>query len=264
MIGNLSYSKDQLTGDEIMQKVEEREEEVMGGSLISFIRFDNVNPDGTKTHNVFRSLGKTVEGGSDKSLIYFKEPEDVQGTLFLSVNPEKEDAKIWLYLPALGAVKELISEQERKGSFAGSTFSYEDIGERSMVEDFNAEIIKEETLSIEDKKMDCYVLELTAKPGAEVDYPTGKMWVSKNSWLTLKSEYYNKSGNLERVIETLKLSKFEGKLTADKMINKNVLEDSSTTITFQKRIRPKKEIPDSVFDPEILRYLDPARWGSAE
>lgn len=264
MLVNLAYSDNGLTGNKILQKVEEQEEEVMGGDLITFIRFDTVNPDGTTSSNVFRGLGKSGPEQTDKSLIYFLEPKDVRGTLFLSIDPEEGDSRIWLYLPALGTRKELISEEEREKSFAGSTFSYEDIGERSTVDDFNGKVVGEEVLTVEDQELSCYVLKLEAKPDAEIDYPTGKTWVSKDSLLTLKSEYYNQAGNLVRAIEVLALGEFEGKTVSKKMINKNILEDSSTTITFQRRIRPEGEIPDSVFEPENLPNFDPTKWGFTE
>ncbi len=264
IVGTISYSNDELTGDEILQRVDDQQDVVMGGNLISIIRFDNVYPDGTTAYNTFGTLGKRVEGQPDRSLIYFKAPEDVEGTLFLSIDPldPEEDVSLFLYLPALGAVKELISEEERGGSFAGSTFSYREVGEREMGDDYDAELIDEDTIKIGDQELPCYLLKLTAKPDAEVDYPTGKMWVDKEgNWLMLKAEDYNEAGNLERTMEVLELGEFEGNIVADEMVSKNVLDDSSTTISFLDRRRPQQAIPDSVFVPENLPHFDPAAWG---
>lgn len=83
----VSYSNGQLTGDEILQKVDDQQDVVMGGNLISTIRFDNVYSDGTTAYNIFGGVSKKVKGQPDKSLIYFKEPEDVRGTLFSSIKP---------------------------------------------------------------------------------------------------------------------------------------------------------------------------------
>jgi hypothetical protein len=260
----VSYSDGQLTGDEILKKVDEQQDVIMGGNLISIIRFDNVYSDGTTASNLFGALGKKVEGQPDKSLIYFKEPEDVRGTIFLSIKPEGEDVRLWLYLPALGSVKELVSEEERSGSFAGSTFSYREVGSRTISDDYTAELVGEEAVTIGDQSYDCYVLELTAKPDAEVDYPTGRSWVGKESWLTLKAEDYNEAGNLERTMEVLELGEFEGHVVANKIIAKNVLDNSSTTISFLERRRPDEEIPDEIFDPDNLPNFDPAEWGFEE
>ncbi len=263
MLGSLSFSGLQLNGDQILQKVDDKSEETMSGNTTMTVRFDNLYSDGTKGHNIFGSLSKSVEGKPDKMLMYYKEPEDVKGTIFLSIDPVDPDAntKLFLYLPALGQVKELISESQRSGSFAGSTMSYEQIGEQEMSEDYNAQIAGEDILKVDGKSYPVYVLDLTAKPDADVDYPTRKSWVAKDIWVSLKGESYNEAGNLEQTKEVLKLGKFEGKVVSDKMISENVLEDSSTTITFIKRTRPDKEIPDSVFDSENLSEFDPEEWG---
>ncbi len=249
-----------LTGDQILQKVDEHETLVTQGSLISKIRFDNVYADGTTAYNVFGGLSKKVSGEPEESLIYFEEPADVAGTIFLSIKPEGGEARMWLYLPALGMAKEIVAEQ-RKQSFAGSTFSYKDVGSRSFADKYSAKLVGEETVKIGDKSYDCYVLELTAKPDSDADYPTAKAWVDKNSFLMLRSEDYNSEGKLERTMEVTKIGEFEGKLVADKMVATNTLDGSSTTITFLERKRPADPIPDSVFDPNNLASFDPTEFG---
>jgi hypothetical protein len=260
-MATVGYSDGQLSGDEILQKVDQQQDVVMGGSLISTIRFDNAYSDGTSAYNIFGGLSEKVEGQQEKSLVYFKEPEDVRGTLFLSVKPAGEDARLWLYLPALGAVKELVSEEERSGSFAGSTFSYRQVGERKMADDYTAELLGEETVEIDGQTYPAYVLKLSARPEANVDYPTGKTWVGKDNWISLKVEEYNEAGNLERTMEVLKLGEFEGNTVADAMISKDILNSNSTTISFLERKRPTAEIPDSLFEPQNLPSFDPAAWG---
>ena len=249
-----------LTGDQILQKVDAHETQVTGGNLITTIRFDNAYSDGTTAYNVFGGLSKKGAGQPDKSLIYFEQPEDVAGTIFLSIKPEGKDARMWLYLPALGMAKELVAEQQKK-SFAGSTFSYKDIGSRSFADKFTAKIIGDDSVKIGDKTYDCYVLKLTAKPNADVDYPIAKAWVDKTSFLLLKSEDYSADGKLQRTMEVLKVGTFEGNLVADKMTAKNVIDKNSTTITFLSRKRPSSPIPDSVFDPNSLASFDPHAFG---
>jgi len=249
-----------LTGDEILQKVDDEAASLAEGSLISVVQFDNVYADGTSASNVFAGIGKKNEGQPEESLIYFKQPEDVAGTIFLSVKPVGEDARMWLYLPALGMAKELVADQQKQ-SFAGSTFSYKDMGNRSYADKYSAKLVGEETLTIGDEQRACYVLAFTARPGADADYPTGKAWVDKESFLMLKSEDYNESGNLERTMDVLSLTTFDGQLLAGKMLATNALDNSSTTITFVKRQRPESEIPESVFNPENLATFDPAAYG---
>ena len=261
LCGAVTVVGEELNGNEILTCVDQEAQFLSEGSMITTLQFENEYSDGTTSANRFASLSKQVEGGAKYSLIYFVEPEDVEGTIFLSVQPDPdEDSRMWLYLPALGMVKELVAEQQEQ-SFAGSTFSYQDVGSRDMEDKYDAELIGEETLVVGDESRLVYVLALTAKPDTDTDYPTAKMWVDKEGFFMLRTENYNAEGNLERMMEVTKLGEFEGKVTADQMIASNVLDGSSTTITFFERVRPEEELSDSVFDSENLASFDPTIYG---
>ncbi|HCP32121.1 TPA: hypothetical protein DIT45_02595 [Candidatus Acetothermia bacterium] len=264
LIGAIGYAQTDLSGNEILARVDEQSQFLSKGSMIITLQFDNQYADGTTSENRFAGLSKQVEGGEEYSLIYFVEPEDVSGTLFLSVKvSEGEGARTWLYLPwseEQGILKELVAEKQKQ-SFAGSTFSYQDVGSREIVDKYDAELIGEDTLTVDGEEHVAYVLALTAKPDADTDYPGGKMWVDENTWLMLKNEDYNETGNLEKTMEVLKLGEFEGNATADQIIAKDVLEGSSTTITFWERRRPDEEISDDTFDAENLDSFDPTVYG---
>lgn len=261
LCGVVTVVGEELSGNEILTRVDQEVQFLSEGSMITTLQFENGYSDGTTSANRFASLSKQVEGGAEYSLIYFVGPEDVVGTIFLSVQPDPdEDSRMWLYLPALGMSKELVAEQQEQ-SFAGSTFSYQDVGSRDMKDEYNAELIGEETLVVGDESRLVYVLALTAKPEADTDYPTGKLWIDKEGFLMLRTENYNAEGNLEWMMEVTKLGEFEGKVTADRMVASDVLDESSTTITFLERVRPEEELPDYVFDSENLASFDPAIYG---
>ena len=258
LAGFAAIAQAALTADEILDSMEEESDRLAEGSLISIVRFDNAHADGTTTSNLFGGLSEP-----GKSLICFMEPEDWKGTLFLSVESgnEDENARLWLYLPLLGIPKELVSEEDRGGSFAGSSLSYEDLGGDDVRKDYNAELIGEETLTIGEFTRTAYVVELAAKPDADVDIVRSVIWLDTEHFTTLKSERYNDLGNLEQTMDVLMLGEFEGRLIADQIIARDVLEGSSTTISFLDRRRPDGEIPDSVFDPDNLASFDPSSWG---
>jgi hypothetical protein len=67
----------------------------------------------------------------DRLLLRFSYPNDIRGTSFLVwEHPEAEDER-FLYLPSLGRVRR-IAGSETQDSFAGSDFTYEDIGGREL------------------------------------------------------------------------------------------------------------------------------------
>lgn len=250
----------QLTGPQILAKVEEKGG--IGGSegeLISDVRFEIVGKDKKTATNEFRFFSRRKKGEPDRLLIVFVKPDDVRGTLFLSIKPENKDADLWLYLPALGAVKQLVNTQERKGSFASSNLSFEDLGSGfKYSEDYNvAEKVTEEKIKIGDKEYATYVLALTVKKEKEKteDFPTRKLWVEKTEFITLKGDSFNKTAKLEQVFEVLALGKFENDTVPDKVLIKNVLDGSQTTISFSNRKRPAQPLPDNFFDPNNLKNL---------
>lgn len=256
----LSRAQQPLTGPQILQKVEEKGG--IGGAqgeLISDVKFDIVGKDKKTATNEFRFFSKREKDKPDKLLVAFVKPDDVRGTLFLSIKPQGKDADLWLYLPALGAVKQLVNTQERKGSFAGSNLSFEDLGSgfkysESYIAD---EKVTEEKIKIGDKEYSTYVLTLRVKKEKEKteDYPVRKLWVEQKEFVVLKGEGYNKTNKLETVFEALALGKFENDTVPDKVLIKNVLDGSQTTISFLTRKRPAQPLPENLFDPNNLKNL---------
>lgn len=247
-----------MTADEIFDRMDLEADALAEGSMVSTIQFDNTYGDGTTASNLFGSLGKP-----NFSLIYFIEPADVQGTIFLTHEAAEEDAdnRLWLYLPLLGIPKELVSEEERGGSFAGSSLSYEDLGDDDRRKDYDSVLLGEEDLVIGDLTRTAYRLESTAKPDADVDTIRTVLWVDTEFFIMLKMEGYNDLGNLESTMQVVALGEFEGKLTPIEMLAENITDESSTTVTILDQHRPDAEISDEVFAPENLPVFDPAVWG---
>lgn len=245
-----------LTADEILDMVDAEADALAEGGMISIIRFDNVFGDGTTGSNRFGSLAIP-----NYSLIYFIEPANVAGTIFLTREFDDDDARLWLYLPMLGIPKELVSEEERGGSFAGSALSYADLGEREGRAYYDVILIREEDVVIGEFVRTAYVIESTAKPDADVDHPRSIVWIDTEFLIMLKVESYNDLGNLATIMEVLALGEFEDRLTVTEMLATNHLDGSTTIITILEQRRPDVEIADETFAPENLTTFDPEIWG---
>ena len=257
----LGFAAAALTADEIMDMVDAEADAQAEGSMISTIRFDNVYADGTTGSNLFGSLSIP-----NRSLIYFMEPADVAGTIFLTHESDEDDvdARLWLYLPMLGIPKELVSEDERGGSFAGSALSYSDLGDHEGRADYDAVLIGEEDVVIGDQTRTAYKIESIAKPDADVDNPRSIVWIDIEFLVMLKAESYNDLGNLDTTMAVLALWEFEGKLTASEMLATNHSDGSTTTITILVQRRPDVEVTEDVFLPENIPAFDAALWGFAD
>jgi len=246
-----------LTADEILDQMEAEADRLAEGSMVATVRFENTYRDGTTAGNLFGMLSKP-----DYALIYFIEPADVAGTIFLSHEiDDGNDSQMWLYLSFLGIPKELVSDEERGGSFAGSSISYDDLGGGNERDDFIATVVDEVTMTIGDETRSAYVIESVAKADVDTDTPRSIVWVDTEAFIMLRAESYNDLGSLSTTIEVQLLTEFEGHPTAEIMLSTNVLDESSTLITTLERGRPDAEIADEVFQPENLSSFDPTAWG---
>ncbi len=261
--GAVSFSADDLTGNEILKKMDEKSEMVTGGEMLSVIDFQNENADGTESSYQFGALARKKSGEPNLTLIYYLEPEFVRGSIFLTRETEAGETNMWLFLSALGQAKEL-STSKQEGSFANSTLSYEEIGSRTMSDDYNAEIAEETTVQVGEQSVPAYKLNLTPKEGADPQYPEQMVWIGKDNWVLLRSENFNSEGQLMKKMELKELTTFEGNTVTKKLVTTAVDTGASTTVTYVKRERPEKDIPDSVFQSENLKDFDPARWGLSE
>lgn len=174
------------------------------------------------------------EGGEQRYFVYFFEPNDVRRMTFMAwKNPGADDSR-WIYIPALDLVKP-ISANDKKSSFVGSDFSYEDVSGRPWTEDSHT-LLREEKLG----EVDTYVLESVPK---NKDYFAKKLtWIDKNSMLILREEYFDSKGKTLKIFESLEVADVNGfptavtrKMTTPK--KNNVTEIHFTEIAYDVGIK---------------------------
>ncbi|HED03474.1 MAG TPA: outer membrane lipoprotein-sorting protein [Candidatus Fraserbacteria bacterium] len=264
-----------LTGQQILQKVDARGGIGGIGSTISLSTFDVVDKTGTEQQKNFIFFGKNSADPKvpNRVLIYFLEPPKTTcGTIFLSIDHKivGKQADLFLFLPALGQTKQLVTTNERKGSFAGSNLQFDQIGRSELHSDFNAKLIGEATVqgvTINGKKQDrqAYVLQLTVNKENDPNesFPQRKLWVDQQEFIMLKSEDTNTIGKLQNKTSLDDLVSFRGRLEPNLIKVVNVLDNSSTTVTISDRQDADKllgGLPDSLFAPDSLPQFDPTQF----
>lgn len=267
----ISLQAQPLTGQEILARVDARGGLGGLGSQIAFLTFTIVDRTGTSQDKnfVFFSKNSADPQVPNRVLIYFlAPPAETCGTIFLSIDKKIPGQKsdLFLFLPALGQVKQLIATGERQGSFAGSNIQFDQIGRSQLRFDFDAELLGEEAihgLTVNGEKQDrpAYVLKLTANPKNNPDdpFPERKVWVDQQEFLVLKSENTNTVGKLQDIFTVDDLVTFRDRLEANTIVVKDLLEGSSTTVTITAR-EDIGELPDSIFDPANLPEFDPRQF----
>ncbi|NIP99627.1 MAG: outer membrane lipoprotein-sorting protein, partial [Nitrospinaceae bacterium] len=160
------------------------------------VKMTITDAQGRQRHRNFTILRMDLEdGGQQKFYVYFHRPADVRNTVFMVWKHPGEDDDRWLYLPGLDLVKR-IAAGDKRTSFVGSHFFYEDVSGRHPEEDSH------ELTETTDR---FYVLKNTPKNPGEVEFSHYRLWIDKSSFLPMKAEYYDKNGKKYRVVEALEV-----------------------------------------------------------
>ncbi len=179
--------------------------------------------------------------GNQKFYAYFHRPADVKKTVFMVwKNLNKSDDR-WLYLPALDLVRR-ISASDKRSSFVGSNFFYEDISGRRLKDDKH-ELIKTSN--------NYYVVKNTPKNPGSVEFSYYTMWVHKKTFVMVKIEYYDKNGKKYRQFDSLKVQTIQGFPTVTKMRMKD-LRNNSETISVARNVKYNIGLPN-IFTERYLK-----------
>lgn len=192
-------------------------------------------------------LRKNAEGLSQKWYAYFKSPADIRRMVFMAVKNEGKDDDRWLYLPALDLVKR-ISGSDKRGSFVGSHFVYEDITGRYPSLD-NHTIVEETD--------DYYLLSSTPKK-RDVEFSKYESKISKINFVVTTRTFYDKNNNPYKKYTADKIEDVQGFATVTAFTMKDLTNGESTTTTFDQ-IKYNVGLPDNVFTEASLRR-SPRRW----
>lgn len=208
-----------------------------------------VDKQGRKQIRQFKILRKNIEKGGDQQyLLRFTRPSDVAKTGFLVVKHRGSDDDRWLYLPGLDLVKR-ISAGDKRTSFVGSNFFYEDISGRDIDED-KFELLSSDAVS--------WLLKASPKDNSLVEFSSYQVSISKDNHLPLEVNYYDRNGEIYRRITAEKIRVIDGISTIVQMRASN-LRNGSYTITQMRNVEFDIGVPSSVFSERALR-MPPKKW----
>lgn len=200
----------------------------------------------------FFILRKNAEvAGDQKYFVYFQAPADVRRMVFMVHKhaDEGKDDDRWLYLPNLDLVRR-IAAGDKRTSFVGSDFLYEDVSGRGLAEDTHELLRTTE---------DAYVIKnIPKKPGMEFVYYL--VYVDKTTFMPTKMEYYEKDDKLYRVIESQKIETIkatqDGKDVEYPTVTRSVVKDlksGSTTEMVFSEVQYNLGLSDDLFTERYLK-----------
>ncbi len=181
--------------------------------------------------------------GDQKFYVYFRLPADVNKMVFMVWKHVDKDDDRWLYLPALDLVKRIASAEKRT-SFVGSDFFYEDVSGRNINDDEH-ELVKTTD--------DFYVLKNTPKDPESVEFAQYTMWVHRKTFVTVKVEYFDKKGEKYREYVALDVKPdIQGYPTVTKSQMKDLRTGGNTVIEYSD-VKYDVDLPEDLFTERYLR-----------
>ncbi len=210
-----------------------------------------VDDQGRKQMRQFTILRKDVEdNGDQKMMVFFSRPTDVKDTVFRVEKhaASSQDDDRWLYLPALDLVKR-ISAGDKRTSFVGSHFFYEDVSGRAVSED-NFTLVEDNDAQT--------ILKAVPKAPDTVEFDHYIVAIDKATSLPVLINFYKADGTNYRRVETVKVEEVQGFPTVLRSKVSDLMTGGYTLLEFRNS-QYNIGLPDDVFSERSLRS-PPLEW----
>jgi outer membrane lipoprotein-sorting protein len=200
-----------------------------------------IRPDWERTIS-FKNWSK----GKDMAMTLITEPARERGQAFL-----KRDNDMWNYMPTIERMIKLPPSMLADG-WMGSDYTNDDIlNESSIIKDYTHRIVKSETLN----GHSCWVIELIPHEDAPVVWGKILMWISKDEYIQLKSEYYDEDDYLIKTELASELKRMDGRLIPTRIEIIPAEKPNQKTVVVMNSIRFNIPIEDSFFSQQNMRRL---------
>ncbi len=180
--------------------------------------------------------------GDQKFYVYFHRPADVSKMVFMVWKHLNGDDDRWLYLPALDLVKRIASSDKRT-SFVGSDFLYEDVSGR---------LLEDDTHELLETSAQYYKMRHTPKTPSSVEFSYFETYVHKQTFLPVQAIYYDESGGKIRTISVNGVETIQGHPTVTKSTAENHLTGNKTVMEYSS-VKYDTGLPANIFSERFLR-----------
>lgn len=242
-----------LTGEEVMKK-SQAAFLYPGKDFKTRVTMKLIGKDGRERLRELVMLRKNFgpAGGDQKYFMVFFQPADVKDMSFMTYKYPAKDDDRWMFIPAVNMVKR-IAAQDKRSSFVGSDFTYEDVSGRDIEDDTHV-IEREEKVGTRD----CYVVKSTPKAGQVSDFGYRLIWVDKENFLPLKEAQYDRKGTAYKLFTADEVVEIKGIPTVIRRSMKNQQSGHRTEAAYANT-HYDLGIEDNLFSERFLRQ-PPRKW----
>lgn len=236
------------TAQELIKTAVEKAQEF--DDVVSTVEMTTVEKNGKEHHRKMQiKVLKKNNGEVIKSLMIFLEPARERGVALLShlYADEAITDQQWLYLPNLRKSKPIIGSN-RDGAFMGSEFSYGDLAPQAT-QQYNYK----EVVSATFEGQPHWIIEATPKSNSSA-YSKQIIWLNQASFIATKTEFYNTSGKLWKVLRADKLIiDHEGRERPSRLIMSNLLNQRKTILK-DSEYKTNTGLQESIFEEIELPF----------
>jgi outer membrane lipoprotein-sorting protein len=208
--------------------------------------------DGRGTERRRELVMRTLKapGGEDKTSTVFLSPPEVRGTAFLQFAHQDRDAEQWLFLPALGRIRQ-IAAQSKNESFMGTDFSYRDLELLTDVfvwteEEAPAKLLGTETID----GQEAAIIELAPK-AKDVGYQKIRLAMTKADHAIRRMEFFGSGDTPKKRLKLDDLRMVGAIPTAFKLEMVQTQTNSKTDVDVVD-VRYNQNIPEELFTTRAL------------
>ena len=184
--------------------------------------------------------------GNEYSLIYITAPAKEKGQVFL-----KREKEMWNWVPNIERMIKIPPSMMMQ-SWMGSDFTNDDlVRESSIVHDYTHKLLGEEIIDV----YNCYKAELTPLDDAPVVWGKVIIWISKEEYYWLKSEYYDEDGFLVNTEILSEVKQMDDRKIPTRMEMIPADEPGNKTIIIFRNMKFSVKIDESFFSQQNMKRI---------
>ncbi len=204
----------------------------------------------TRITKVIAYQKRKSENREDR-LFLFTFPPSVKGTgLLVHSYFDREEDRMWIYLPAVGKIKRVNLSTAGGGYFMGSDFTYSDLISAGR-EEFQFDLIGESNIN----GKDCFVIRRKGKTKEiqrKYGYSQDEHFIRKSDYVPVKIVFYDLAGDLLKELSVKKVHIMGQYRYPSHVIMENKQTRHSSEIVFEDLESPS-DIPDEYFTHRYLQ-----------
>ncbi len=212
-----------------------------GSSTFSTLSMEIVKPEWSRSVSM-----KVWSLEPDYALVYVTDPARDRGTVTL-----KRKSEVWNWLPAVQRVIKIPPSMMLQ-SWMGSDFTNDDlVRQSSIIDDYTHSLLGEETV----EGYPSWKIQLVPKPEAGVVWGKLIMWIAKESFIELRTDFYDEDTVLVKTFVGSNVKKFDGRPIAAHWEMTPVREPGKKTVLDYHEIRFNVALRESFFSEQNMKNV---------